>query len=149
VVTLAQRPDVVRAEPAASDSFASHNPANGEVVAQLPTCGVADIDAAVRTARETYERGDWSGMSPRDRAKRLHAYGDAIAGHAEELALLDSLEMGVPIASAIADLHASAEHVHATAELADKLTGDVIPNDPSALVLNVREPYGVIGAITP
>jgi acyl-CoA reductase-like NAD-dependent aldehyde dehydrogenase len=138
-----------RVEAQARGTFASHNPATGAVVAELTACGAAEIDAAVRAARDVFNRGDWSELSPRDRAQKLHAFADAIAGHARELALLDTLEMGMPIANALADMQDVAGQVHATAEMADKLLDDVIPNDPSALVLNLREPRGVIGAITP
>jgi acyl-CoA reductase-like NAD-dependent aldehyde dehydrogenase len=138
-----------RVEAVASGSFTSTNPANGTLVAELPACGAADIDAAVRAARDTFERGVWSGLSPRDRAQRLHAFAEAIGRHGRELALLDSLEMGMPIANALADMQAVVEQVHATAEAVDKLVDGVIPNDSSALVLNLREPHGVVGAITP
>jgi acyl-CoA reductase-like NAD-dependent aldehyde dehydrogenase len=138
-----------RVEAQATGAFASDNPATGAVVAELPACGAADIDAAVRSARDAFDRGDWSERSPRDRAKKLHAFADAIARRARELALLDTLEMGMPIANALADVLDVAGQVHAVAEMADKLIDDVIPNDPSTLVLNLREPCGVVGAITP
>jgi acyl-CoA reductase-like NAD-dependent aldehyde dehydrogenase len=138
-----------RVESPARATFESHNPATGDRVAEIPACGAAEVDAAVRAAREAFDRGDWSEQSPRDRAKKLHAFADVIAVHANELALIDSLEMGMPIGNALADMQDVVAQVHAVAEMADKLIDDVIPNDPSALVLNLREPYGVVGAITP
>jgi len=138
-----------RVQAATADTFGSTNPANGARIVELPACGSADVDAAVRAARDVYERGDWSGVSPRDRARKLHAFADAINMHGRELGLLDSLEMGMPISSALADIQSVVDQVHATAESVDKLIDGVIPNDPASLVLNLREPHGVVGAITP
>ena len=129
--------------------FASHDPATGDVVAELPACGAAEIDAAVQAARGAFESGAWSGLSPRERGRRLHRFAEAITRHVEELALLDSREMGMPIALAVSDLPGAAELVRVAAESADKLIDGVIPNDPATLLLNVREPVGVVGAITP
>lgn len=138
-----------RREPVAPGTFETANPANGAKLTDVPACAGADVDAAVRAARAIFERGAWSGLSPRERARRLHAFADAVGRHGRELALLDALEMGMPIANALADIQLVVDQVHATAEAADKLIDAVIPNDPSALVLNLREPVGVVGAITP
>lgn len=138
-----------RVQGAGEGEFPSIDPATGDVVAGIPACGRREIDAAVAAARRAYERGTWSGLSPRQRGARLHAFAEAITRAVDELALLDCLEMGMPIGLALADLPAAAGFVHAAAEAADKLVDAVIPNDPSALLLNVREPVGVVGAITP
>lgn len=130
-------------------SFRSENPATGATVAELPACGAAEIDAAVRAARAAFEAGAWSRLSPRDRGRKLRAFADQVRAHAREFALLDTLEMGMPIANALGDMQEICGHVEATAEMADKLLDEVIPNDPSAWVLNIREPHGVVGAITP
>ena len=130
-------------------SFRSENPATGATVAELPCCGAADIDAAVRSARTAFEGGAWSQLSPRERGRKVRAFAEQVRAHAEELALLDTLEMGMPIANALGDMQEAGGHVEAIAEMADKLLDEVIPNDPSAWVLNIREPHGVVGAITP
>jgi len=138
-----------RGEPLSTGTFESRNPATGACLVELPNCGTPDIDSAVRAAREVFDHGDWSGQSPRDRAKKMHTFAEIIASHAQELALLDSLEMGMPVRNAFADMQDVVDQIHAVAEMADKLLDDVIPNDPHALVLNVHEPVGVVGAITP
>lgn len=138
-----------RVEARTDSSFVTRNPATGEAIAELPGCGALEVDSAVHAARAAFERGAWSGRSPRDRAKVLHAFADVVERNRRELALLDTLEMGMPISNALADMGEVVNTIHAVAEMADKLLDDVIPNDPSALVLNVREPYGVVGAITP
>jgi acyl-CoA reductase-like NAD-dependent aldehyde dehydrogenase len=141
--------DGKRASAIADSHFESTNPATGRRVAELPCCGGPDVDAAVRAARSAFSRGVWSEQSPRQRARKLHAFADAIARRANQLALLDSLEMGMPISIAAAYVEHVVEDVRVTAEAVDKLVDAVIPNDPSALLLNIREPHGVVGAITP
>lgn len=138
-----------RVEPSTSDSFASLNPATGAPVAELPACSSVDIDKAVSIARVSFEGGAWAGLSPRERGRSLMAFADAIERHADELALLDTLEMGMPVGMGAPDISVAAEAVRATAEAADKLLEAVIPNHASTLLLNLREPVGVVGAITP
>ncbi|BBE32425.1 aldehyde dehydrogenase family protein [Sphingosinicella microcystinivorans] len=138
-----------RIEASAKGHFATLNPANGDRLADLPACGAAEIDAAVSAARVAFERGSWANLSPRARARILMNFADAIERNADELALLDTLEMGMPIGAAAPDMRAAADAVRAVAEASDKLIDQVIPNDPSTLLLNLREPVGVVGAITP
>ena len=138
-----------RASAGVDGLFKSVNPATGGTVAEVPSCGAADIDSAVRAARMAFNRGVWAEQSPRQRARKLHDFADAIGRRAKQLALLDSLEMGMPISTAVTYVQHAVDDVHATAEAIDKLLDTVIPNDPSSLVLNIREPHGVVGAITP
>ncbi|MFO0334128.1 MAG: aldehyde dehydrogenase family protein, partial [Pseudomonadota bacterium] len=67
-------------------SFRSENPATGATVAELPACGAAEIDAAVRAARAAFEAGAWSRLSPRDRGRKLRAFADQVRAHAREFA---------------------------------------------------------------
>lgn len=138
-----------RVEPETEASFSSINPATLEVVAELPACGPETVDTAVASARACFERGDWANQSPRDRARVLMKFADLIERDADELALLDTLEMGMPIALGAPDMRAAADSVRAVAEMTDKLIDQVIPNDHSTLLLNLREPVGVVGAISP
>lgn len=138
-----------RIEASVTERFASLNPANGARLADLPACGAAEIDAAVCAARTAFEQGSWATLSPRSRARVLMNFADVIERNADELALLDSIEMGMPIGMAAPDMRAAADAVRVAAESADKLIDQVIPNDPSTLLLNVREPVGVVAAITP
>lgn len=138
-----------RIEASTTEHFATFNPANGTRIADLPACGAAEIDSAVSAARVAFEQGAWANLSPRARARILMNFADAIERNADELALLDTLEMGMPISAAAPDMRAAADAVRVAAEAADKLIDQVIPNDPSTLLLNLREPVGVVGAITP
>lgn len=138
-----------RIEAGVSESFKSVNPATDALVAELPACGAREIDAAVAAARACFEQGSWANQSPRRRGHVLMDFADAVERHADELALLDTLEMGMPVGFGSADMRGAANAVRATAEMADKLIDQVIPNDRSTLLLNLREPVGVVGAITP
>jgi len=130
-------------------TYLTRNPATGKVVAEYPACGAAEIDLAVKAARAAFEDGRWAGLAPAERSRRLRAFADRVEADAETLALCDTLEMGMPISQSLADVSFCANGVRTTAETADKLTDEVIPSHASALVLNVHEPHGVVGAITP
>mgnify|MGYP006280986199 CR=1 FL=1 len=129
--------------------FQTRHPHDDTLVATLPDCGKADMDRAVLAARQAFESRVWSGLSPAARAEQLCALADRVEAHAEELALLDSLEMGMPIAQGCADLREAAAGVRATAHLAQTLADQVLPSAPSTLALARRMPHGVVGAITP
>ncbi|ANH69193.1 aldehyde dehydrogenase family protein [Mitsuaria sp. 7] len=129
--------------------FDSVNPHDGRVVASLASCGEADVDAAVLSARRTFEQGTWSRISAHERSRTLLRFADEIERHQEELALLDSLEMGMPISSALPDVALAARIVRSTAERLDKLSEQVLPSAAHTLALNLRVPHGVVAAITP
>ncbi|NNM60606.1 MAG: aldehyde dehydrogenase family protein, partial [Steroidobacteraceae bacterium] len=76
------------------------NPSTGRVVAKLPNCGSADVDRAVAAARRSFDSGVWANLAPRDRKKCLRKLSELIDSHRDELALMDSLTMGMPISIA-------------------------------------------------
>jgi acyl-CoA reductase-like NAD-dependent aldehyde dehydrogenase len=132
------------------ERFEDINPANEEPLAEGPVGSAADIDAAVRAARRRFEDGSWSEASPVHRAEVLLRLADLIVEHREEIALLDSLEMGKPIRAALWDAeNFAASALRTSAGFADKLFGETAPIIPGRLVFNVYEPRGVVGAITP
>lgn len=138
-----------RAEPSDGGVVESINPATGEVVAVIPDCTPGEIDHAVASARQAFESGDWSGMATRARAEILCDFAEKIAAAAQELALLDSIEMGMPIAEALADVAYSAQMVRTTASMAGLATSAAGMTAPGALQFNLLEPHGVVAAITP
>jgi acyl-CoA reductase-like NAD-dependent aldehyde dehydrogenase len=115
----------------------------------LPDCGAPEIDRAVAAARRAFEAGVWTQQPMRARAATLETFADRIAAAAEELALLDSLEMGMPIAEALDDVAYSAEMVRTVARLATMATSGVGTTATGALQFNMLEPHGVVAAITP
>ena len=85
------------------ERFEDINPANEQPLAEVPVGSAADIDAAVRAARRRFKDGSWSDASPVHRAEVLFRLAYLIVEHREEIALLDSLEMGKPIRAALWD----------------------------------------------
>ena len=89
-------------QPAASGAtFETKNPFDGEVIAALPSCGQADVDAAVASAKAAFESGVWSGLHPSERKAVLHKLADLIMDNVEELAAMEALENG---AAAVASM---------------------------------------------
>lgn len=129
------------------------NPATGEVIAQIANGGAGDVDRAVDAAHAAFDSSEWSDLSPAARARLLWKVGDVIEAHADELAQLETLDQGQPLAIARhVSVAAAAEHFRYYAGWCTKIEGEVIPNSfPQAKVFNytLREPIGVCGLITP
>lgn len=126
------------------------NPATESVLTQFSAGDARDVDEAVRVARRAFDDGRWSEQSPSARAAVLLKLADLIIRHKAELALFDTLEMGKPIRAAITDAEFFAPSVlRSCAGFADKLHGESAQVTGAALRLNVYEPRGVVGAITP
>ncbi len=135
---------------ASGETFATENPANGEVIAHVQAGGPEDIDRAVEAARRSFEDGRWSRLAPAERKKVLLRFAALIEANAEELATLDSLEGGKPITDTReVDLPETVKTFTWYAEAADKLFDAIAPTGPDALGLIVREPVGVVGAVVP
>lgn len=130
--------------------FATVNPRNGETLAQMSEGMPADIDLAVDAALRAYRSGAWSKMAPRERMDILYRFAGLIDEHAGELAVLDTLDMGKPIADMInEDLPAVIETIQFMSECIDKLEGAVTNTDDGAVHMILREPLGVVGCISP
>jgi acyl-CoA reductase-like NAD-dependent aldehyde dehydrogenase len=126
------------------------NPATEVALCEFPTGDPRDIDEAVAVARGQYEAGGWSDLAPARRGEVLIRLADLVVEHKRELALMDCLEMGKPIAQAIADVEQTAPLLlRSSAVYADKLLGSSVPLASGSLSVNVFEPRGVVGAITP
>jgi len=135
-------------------TFPVYNPANASVIAHVADAGPDDVDLAVKAARHAFEDGPWSRMSPADRAKLLWRLGDAIEAHANELALIETLDNGKPIKVALAlDIASSAERFRYYAGWATKMNGELCPpaaHDGAKFhAFTTRQPVGVVGLITP
>ncbi|MBV8626887.1 MAG: aldehyde dehydrogenase [Paraburkholderia sp.] len=133
-----------------AETFKAINPATEAVIAEVASCDTADVDAAVRAARQSFEAGHWSRCTPAARKRVLCRLGELIATHGEELALLDSLNMGKRVADAFdIDVPATSALFSWYGEAIDKLNGEVAPTDPGNLAIVTREPLGVVGAVVP
>ncbi|NVK42917.1 MAG: aldehyde dehydrogenase [Oceanospirillaceae bacterium] len=132
------------------ESFACFNPATEEVLAEVASCDTADVDIAVRNAREAFDSGVWSERSPAGRKKVLLRLAELLEQHRDEFALLDTLDMGKSIGETSGlDIPSSIGCWRWTAEAVDKVYGEIAPTGSDALALMTREPIGVIGAIVP
>jgi len=141
-------------EAASGKTFATFNPATGDVLANVAEGDREDINRAVSAARAAFETGAWSRMSPAVRGKLIWKLGDLIDKHLEEFAQLESLDNGKPLKIArIADVPLSVEHFHYYAGWATKIEGNTIPlttvEPLKYLAYTLREPVGVVGQIIP
>ena len=138
------------------ETFDVLNPATGELLARVASCGKEDVDAAVAAARKAFDDGPWARMSPSARGKILWKIGDLILENLDELAQLESLDNGKPFAVArAADVPLAADLFHYMAGWATKIHGSTIslsvPYTPGAeyQAFTRREPIGVVGQIIP
>jgi acyl-CoA reductase-like NAD-dependent aldehyde dehydrogenase len=131
-------------------AFDCINPATGALLARVAEGDSEDIDRAVRAARTAFEQRRWAGMAPQARKAVLQRFADLIDAHRAELALLETLDMGKPIAdSSGVDVPAVARTFRWYAEAIDKLYGETAPTADNVLATITREPIGVIGAVVP
>jgi acyl-CoA reductase-like NAD-dependent aldehyde dehydrogenase len=139
-----------RADAASGETFKDISPGDGRGIANVASCDAEDVDRAVRSAREAFDRGVWSRMAPARRKKRLLRLAELMRGRLEELALLETLDVGKPISDALGvDVLAAANCFQWYAEAIDKRYGEIAPTPDSALALVSREPLGVVGAVVP
>lgn len=130
------------------ETFEALQPYTGRPWAQIPIAGSEDVDRAVRSARAAQPR--WRAESARVRARKLRRLGDLIAGHAEHLARIETTDNGKLYREMLGQVQSLPDYFEYWAGWADKIHGDVVPLDkPSVFHYILREPLGVIGAITP
>ena len=130
--------------------FKTINPVNETVIAEVAEGDAADVDAAVKAARTAFDSGPWSKMDARDRGRLMNKLADLMEANLDELAALETLDNGKPIADArAADLPLSIDCIRYYAGWADKLTGDTIPIRGNYFCYTRREPVGVCGQIIP
>ncbi len=130
--------------------FETVNPTNGEVIAEMSRGTSADIDRAVAASRAAFKSGVWSKMEPRDRMRIMYRFAKLVDQNTEELAVLDTMDMGKPISDMInVDVPAVSETIRFMAECIDKVDGSVTNTASDAVHMIIREPLGVVAAITP
>jgi acyl-CoA reductase-like NAD-dependent aldehyde dehydrogenase len=128
----------------------SINPATGAELADVALCGPEDADAAVAGARRAFDSGAWSGMAPSDRKLILTRWAELITEHAEELALIECLDVGKPISDTMnIDVPSAARTIRWTGEAIDKVYDEIAPTPAGSLALVQRLPLGVVTAIVP
>lgn len=130
--------------------FETVNPATGEVVAEVARGTAEDVNRAVASARKAFRSGVWSRMAPSDRMAVMRRFADLIEAHAEDFALLDTLDMGKPISDMLnIDIPGSLMTIRFFAETIDKIEGVVTSTRADALHYILRQPLGVCGIVVP
>jgi 1-pyrroline dehydrogenase len=123
-------------------------PATGEVIAEVPRCGAEDVDRAVEAAKKVLPT--WLDKTPKDRSELLHKLADVIDDNAEELAQLESLNVGKPLMASRDEMPFSADNLRffagAARQLEGKSAGEYIEGYTSIVR---REPLGIVGGICP
>jgi aldehyde dehydrogenase (NAD+) len=133
------------------ETFVTSNPATEEKIADVASAGAEDVDLAARAARAQLEPGsEWQKMKPRDRAKVMWKLAEMLSSRAAEIGRIETLDNGKPIfESQFVDTPAAAECLYYFAGWSGKVTGETIPIQEGAFTYTLREPVGVVGAITP
>jgi acyl-CoA reductase-like NAD-dependent aldehyde dehydrogenase len=144
---------LIGGEPSAAASgktFESVNPANGDVLATVPLGDERDVDRAVAAARQAFKSGVWSRLEPRARMEILYRLARAIEENALQFALIESLDVGKPIADVLAyDVPAAALTFQFFGETIDKIEGIVTNTASDAFHYILRQPLGVVASIAP
>ena len=131
-------------------TFDCHSPIDGRLLTQVASCDTADADRAVSVARAAFDSGVWSQLPPVVRKKIMLKFANLIDANRDELALLETLDMGKPIGDSLAvDVPATARCIRWCAEAVDKVFGEVAPTSPNELGLVTQEAIGVVAAIVP
>lgn len=131
-------------------TFDCVSPLNGRVLTPVARCREADVDAAVASARAAFDDGRWAHQPPAARKRVLQRFAENILAARDELALVETMDMGKPVRySASVDVPAAARCIAWYAEAVDKVYDEIAPTPRAGLALITREPVGVMGAIVP
>ena len=132
------------------ETFATINPATGEHLANITSCGKQEVDYAAKKARQAFDTGSWSRLHPSQRKERLIRWVKQLTRHRHELTALESIESGKPVHDiATIDLPETLDCIAWCAEAADKLFGKVSPMQDDAIGMVLREPVGVAACVLP
>ncbi|MCA1856786.1 aldehyde dehydrogenase [Massilia oculi] len=142
--------DGCRVDARSGARFDCLSPIDGRRLAEVARCDGQDADAAVASARRAFEDGRWSGMAPAARKRVLIRFADLMLAHRDELALLETLDMGKPIRYSLSvDVQLAQNCIRWYGEAIDKIYDQVAPTGADSLALVTREPVGVVAAVIP
>ncbi|WP_423359356.1 aldehyde dehydrogenase [Pseudomonas citronellolis] len=131
-------------------TFDCISPVDGRLLAKVASCDAADAERAVQSARAAFESGAWSQQAPAARKAVLVRFAELLEEHAEELALLETLDMGKPIGDSLnVDLPGAVDSLRWSGEAIDKVYDEVAATPRDQLGLVTREAVGVVAAIVP
>jgi 5-carboxymethyl-2-hydroxymuconic-semialdehyde dehydrogenase len=133
-----------------TETFVSLNPATNEPIATAPVASPADVERAVQAARRAFDEGPWPRLPAAERARILRRIAEGIRARADEIAVLESTDTGIPITQIReAQVLRAADNFDFFAEMATRITGESYPVDTTFLNYTVRRPVGVAALITP
>jgi len=131
-------------------TFVTHNPATGQLLAEVAACDADDVKLAVAAAKRVFEEGCWSRLQPVERKHILLKFAQLLEDNAHELAVLESLDSGKPVSECqTVDVPETIHTLRWHAELIDKLYDNTAPTGSAAVTLVVREAIGVVGLVLP
>ena len=131
-------------------TFECFSPIDNHKLTDVASCKAADVDLAVSVARVAFNDRRWAGLSPKERKQTMIRFADLILRNKEELALLETLDMGKPIAASLnSDVNSAANTIRWFGEAIDKVYDEIAPTADNTLAMITREPIGVVGAIVP
>ena len=131
-------------------TFDCVSPIDGRVLTEVAACDVEDVNRAVAAARAVFDKGSWSAAHPARRKKIMLRFAELLQKHKDELALLETLDMGKPISvSAGGDIPGAIQAIQWYAEAADKQYDEIAPYRPDSVSLITREPIGVVACVVP
>ncbi|AKG41577.1 Aldehyde Dehydrogenase [Streptomyces xiamenensis] len=137
-----------REQPATDgESMATVDPMTGADLTTIAVAGRDDIDAAVRVARRAFDDPAWGAVGPEQRSRVLHQIADVIEANTDELATLDSLEMGGPLMLTHGMVNHTVEVYRHYAGWPTRIYGATAPSAPGQLKYTKRSPLGVVAAI--
>lgn len=139
-----------RVNAADGQTFECFSPIDNRKLTDVASCKAADVDLAVSAARMAFNDRRWAGLSPKERKQTMIRFADLIIANKEELALLETLDMGKPITASLnTDVNSAANTLRWFGEAIDKVYDEIAPTADNTLAMITREPIGVVGAIVP
>ncbi|WP_283131166.1 aldehyde dehydrogenase [Enterovibrio norvegicus] len=132
------------------ETFPCLSPIDGRLLADVASCDTDDANNAVASARQVFESGAWSQLPPAERKKVVIRFAELIEENRDELALLETLDMGKPIRySKAVDVYGAARAIRWSGEAVDKIYDELAPTPHNEIGMITREPIGVVAAIVP
>lgn len=133
---------------ATGESIETLDPVIDEPITSVPLCGSADVDAAVEAAWDAFDR-EWESTTPRERSNLLSAWIDALSDHVDELARLECLDTGKPMAQARGEVEGAIDTLEFYASACRTQRAEQIPAGEDLHLYTKHEPFGVVGGIVP
>ena len=124
------------------------NPANGEIIGEVPKCSTSETQKAIQEAQAAFPL--WRDKTAKERSVILQKWARLIEANADDLAKIMTIEQGKPLAEAKGEILMGVTYIDFYAEEGKRVYGDIIPDPmPDRRIVVIKQPVGVVGAITP